>query len=235
VRFAFIVGLSFLFAFSCVACSAETGSRPQAATTSVSPSPSPDPPPQPPNAASSLADDFSDSSTGWDSTGAAKYRDGKLVVGDDTPSAMLVPSPLTFNGPRTLTATASIRGSGHSVIGLFCRGSIDLSSAYVAFVDPLMARATIGRLSPTGGAEVMGRGTHIDEVVSLNPPFLLQLRCAQASGLEHITFEIDGVQVARGIDPEPLRGPGGGLYFEYTRGGAVGVFDDFEMVPESDD
>lgn len=177
----------------------------------------------------SLADDFSDPSTGWDATGIAQYRAGKLVVGDNTPAAALVPSPRGFNGPVIVTANGSIDGPGDSVIGLFCAGKPDLSSAYVGFVDPVRAHATIGRLSPAG-PKIMGEGKHIDEVVSLQQPLSLSLTCTQAKNTAQIRLEIDGKEVAVGVDPAPLRGPVGGLYFEYTKGGTVGIFDDFDMV-----
>jgi len=176
-----------------------------------------------------LADDFSDPSTGWDATGIAKYREGKLVVGDDRPAAALVPSPRGFNGPVIVTATASIDGPGDSVIGLFCAGRPDLSSAYIGFVDPVRANATIGRLS-SAGSQIMGEGKHIDEVVSLEQPLSLRLTCTRAKGLGQIRLEIGGNEVVVGVDPTPLTGPVGGLYFEYTNGGTVGIFDHFDMV-----
>jgi hypothetical protein len=132
-----------------------------------------------PKLTSSLADDFSDPSTGWDATGIAQYRSGQLVVGDNAPAAALVPSPRGFNGPVIVSATASIEGPGDSIIGLFCAGKPDLTSAYVGFVDPVRANATIGRWSSTG-PEIMGEGKHIDEVVSLQQPLSLRLTCTQA-------------------------------------------------------
>jgi hypothetical protein len=51
-----------------------------------------------------------------------------------------------------------------------------------------------------------------------------------SEGIEQVHFEIDGKEVAVGVDPAPLKGPAGGLYFEYTKGGTVGIFDDFDMV-----
>lgn len=161
-----------------------------------------------------------------------QYQDGMLVVGDKRPAAALVPSPLGFNGPVIVTAMASIDGPGISVIGLFCAGRPDLSSAYIGFVDPVRANATIGRLS-SAGPQIMGEGKHIDEVVSLEQPLSLRLTCTRGKGQAQIRLEIDGNEVVVGVDPTPLTGPAGGLYFEYTKGGTVGIFDDFDMVPAS--
>jgi hypothetical protein len=178
-----------------------------------------------------LADDFSDPTTGWDRTGTAQYRDGRLVVGQSSPAAILVPSPNGFDGPAVVTATGSIDGAGEAGIGLFCAGSIDpTTSAYVAFVDPQRASATIGRLS-AAGPQVMAAGKHIDQVVSLDQPFELQLKCARVGGTERLSFAVGGKVIAVGADPDPLEGPVGGLYFEYTKGGTVGIFDDFDLVP----
>jgi hypothetical protein len=215
------------------ACGGEPDSTPtNVASPTSSVSPIPDASTSPPAPTSSLADDFSDPSTGWDATGIAQYRDGMLVVGDKRPAAALVPSPLGFNGPVVVTAMASIDGPGISVIGLFCAGRPDLSSAYIGFVDPVRANATIGRLS-SAGPQIMGEGKHIDEVVSLEQPLSLRLTCTRAKGQGQIRLEIDGNKVVVGVDPTPLTGPAGGLYFEYTNGGSVGIFDDFDMVPAS--
>jgi len=219
-----------VLAIAAVACGGEPDSTPtNVASPTSSESPIPDTSTPPPTPTSSLADDFSDPSTGWDATGIAQYREGKLVVGDNKPAAALVPSPIGFNGPVIVTATASIDGSGDSVIGLFCAGRPDLSSVYVGFVDPVRASATIGRLS-SAGPQIMGEGKHIDEIVSLEQPLSLRLTCTQAKGLGQVRLEIDGEEVVVGADPTPLKGPAGGLYFEYTKGGTVGIFDDFDMV-----
>jgi hypothetical protein len=228
-----LITVSALVALGGMSCGGKGGSDPSPVVSeSNSPSPSLDPSPEPPEGTPSLADDFSDPSTGWDGNETAKYQDGRLVVGDPAPAGVLVPSPLTFLGARVVTATASVEGPGRSVIGLFCGGNLHLSSAYIGFIDLPNETATIGRLS-SAGAEIMGRGAHIDEVVSLEEPLSLGLRCTQAAGAQRISLEVDGIQVAIGVDPTPLQGPAGGLYFEYTRGGAVGIFDDFDMVPLS--
>jgi hypothetical protein len=222
--------LVLVLGIAAVGCGGEPDSTPtNAASPTRSISPKPDASTPSPTQSSSLADDFSDPSTGWDATGIAQYRDGKLVVGDNRPSAALVPSPLGFNGPVSVTATASIDGPGDSVIGLFCAGRPDLSSAYIGFVDPVKANATIGRLS-SAGPQIMGEGKHIDEVVSLEQPLSLRLTCTRAKGQGQVRFEIDGREVAVGVDPTPLKGPAAGLYFEYTEGGTVGIFDEFDMV-----
>ena len=213
------------------ACGGAADSTPtNVASPTRSMSPIPDASTPPPTATSSLADHFSDPSTGWDATGIAKYRKGKLVVGDNRPAAALVPSPLGFDGPVIVTATASIDGPGVSVIGLFCAGRPDLSSAYIGFVDPVRANATIGRWS-SAGPQIMGEGKHIDEVVSLEQPLALTLTCTRAKGQAQIRLELDGKEVVVGVDPTPLIGPAGGLYFEYTKGGTVGIFDDFDIAP----
>ncbi len=219
-----------VLAIAAVACGGAADSTPtNVASPTSSTSPLPDASTPPPTPTSSLADDFSDPSTGWDATGIAQYRDGKLVVGDKSPAAALVPSPQGFNGPVIITATASIDGPGDSVIGIFCAGKPDLSSAYIGFVDPVRSNATIGRWS-SAGPQIMGEGKHIDEVVSLQQPLSLTLKCTRAKGQAQIRLEVDGKEVAVGVDPTPLKGPAGGLYFEYTKGGTVGIFDDFDMV-----
>jgi hypothetical protein len=223
--------LVLVLGIATAACGGEPDATPTSvATTTGSASPIPDVSTPPPVPTVSLADNFSDPSTGWDATGIARYRAGKLVVGDKRPAAALVPSPNGFNGPVIVTATGSIDGPGTSVIGLFCAGKPDLSSAYVGLVDPVRAHATIGRFSPAG-PKIMGEGKHIDEVVSLQRSLSLRLTCTQGRNLAKVRFAIDGKVVAVGVDPAPLQGPVGGLYFEYTKGGTVGVFDDFDMVP----
>lgn len=220
-----------VFGIGAVACGGGPDPTPKDVASPTSPaSPTPDASSSPPTSTTSLADDFSDPSTGWDATGIAQYREGKLVVGDNRPAAALVPSPQGFKGPAVVTATASIDGPGDSVIGLFCAGGLDLSNAYIGFVDPVRANATIGRWS-SAGPQIMGEGKHIDEIVSLEQPLSLRLTCTQEKGLAQIRLEVDGKVVAVGVDPTPFKGPAAGLYFEYTKGDTVGIFDDFDMVP----
>lgn len=228
-------GLCILLAIGIASCVGGEGPSPLTTPSRLSsPSTSLERPSDSPSRTTSLADDFSDPSSGWDANGTATYLDGKLSVGNPLPAGILVPSPRTFEGPAVLTVTASVDGPGRSVIGLFCFGSLDLSSAYVGFVDLSRALATVGRLS-SAGAEIMGRGKHIDEVVSLAEPVLLGLTCTRAGGIHRISLQVSGERVALGVDPAPLEGSLGGLYFEHSQGGTVGLFDDFDMHPIAED
>lgn len=209
-----------------VSCGGPAEPPPASPSSSVGGSPPPTAESPSPSPSESLADDFSDESTGWDEGSAAVYRAGELVVGGHGRAGYFVHAPSGFDEPAVVSASGRIEGSGPALIGLFCGTSVHLRTGYVGFVDPEAARATITRLTPSG-PKVMGEGTHIDEVVSLKQPLALQLACTRSK----IVFQIDGTTVAIGADPIPFEGPAGGVYFENVDEDTVGIFDDFDMMP----
>lgn len=194
------------------------------------------PPPRMPSTASSpepsgsiIADDFSDPTSGWDSEPIAEYRDGKLIVGHVDPGATFIWAPAGFRGSRIVRATASIEGPGASLIGIFCQADGDMSSGYLALVDPASHGARLARLQDRRAITIAQGPLEYD--VALDQPLDLELRCVKRKKVYWFRFTIDGTTTLQGADRSQTDGELGGVYFYHSQAGTFGVFDDFQMIP----
>lgn len=82
-----------------------------------------------------------------------------------------------FRGSRIVRATASIEGPGASLIGIFCQADGDMSSGYLALVDPASHGARLARLQDRRAITIAQGPLEYD--VALDQPLDLELRCVK--------------------------------------------------------